>query len=61
VARSSSTPALEAHTGAYRVEGPRASDAVAAALRDAYEEEMDLPDDMIVLLHRLNGAPHTTH
>lgn len=39
----------------YRVEAPRASDAVGAALREAFEREIGLPDDMVAMLHRLNG------
>lgn len=50
-----STSAPEAQDRAYRVQRPRASDAVAGALRDAYDAEPRLPDDMMVLLCRLNG------
>ncbi|MGK6356421.1 hypothetical protein ACMGDH_14500 [Sphingomonas sp. DT-207] len=46
----------KAQDRAYRVERPRASDAVAAALRDAFDEEPEMPADMMALLHRLNGA-----
>jgi len=43
---------------------PRASDAVAVALRDAFAghgREPCLPDDMAALLRRLNGYPHAMH
>lgn len=47
---------------AYRVEAPRASDAVGLALRDAYARELGLPDDMAALLRRLNrGDLPTAH
>jgi hypothetical protein len=39
---------------AYRVEAPRASDAIGTALRDAYTREPALPEDMTAILHRLN-------
>ena len=35
---------------------PRAADAIGAALRDAFGREPRLPDDMMVLLARLNGV-----
>lgn len=40
---------------AFRVEAPRASDAIGFALRDAYERDLGLPDDMAAMLRRLNG------
>lgn len=40
----------------YRVEAPRASDAIGLALRDAFDEGFGLPDEMTALLRRLNGA-----
>ena len=60
--RTSSFSATEAQLRAYRVERPRASDALAVSLRDAFERESGLPDDMVMLLRRLNGyeAP-TSH
>lgn len=41
---------------AYQVAAPRASDAIGLALRDAYERDYGLPDDMAQMLRRLNGA-----
>ncbi|WP_264940648.1 hypothetical protein [Sphingomonas caeni] len=38
------------------MQAPRASDAIGLALRDAYERDYGLPDDMTKLLRRLNGA-----
>ncbi|MDT8757342.1 hypothetical protein MZO42_01400 [Sphingomonas psychrotolerans] len=60
--RTASLSAPEAQLRAYSVEPPRASDAIAVSLRDAFEREAGLPDDMIMLLRRLNGfeAP-TSH
>lgn len=57
--RPSSCSAPEAHARAYRVERPRASDAIALSLRDAFDREAGLPDDMAMLLRRLNQMiPH---
>lgn len=42
----------------YRVELPRIHDAIGVVLRDAYERDADIPDDMARLLRRMNGAPH---
>ena len=52
---SFSAPA--AQDRAYRVEAPRASDAIAVALQDVYSSylrEASIPDDMAALLCRLN-------
>ena len=60
VVRSSSRSAPEAQAPAYRVEPPRASDAIGLALRDAFERDLGLPDDMAAMLRRLHrGGPHT--
>jgi len=40
----------------YRVELPRAHDAIGVVLRDSYLRDTDLPDDMVVLLRQMNGA-----
>ncbi len=53
--RSASSPA-NAELPPYQVERPRASDAIGLALRDAFERDYGLPDDMAKLLRRLNGA-----
>lgn len=51
------SPTLEkAETAAYQVAAPRASDAIGLALRDAYERDYGLPEDMALMLRRLNGA-----
>jgi hypothetical protein len=39
-----------------RVEAPRAGDALGFALRDAYERDLGLPEDMAAMLRRLNGG-----
>jgi hypothetical protein len=54
VTRSSSCSAPEANGRAYRVERPRASDAIALSLRDAFSREPGLPEDMIAMLRCLN-------
>jgi hypothetical protein len=41
---------------AYRVEAPRASDAIGSALRDAFARDIGLPDDMMAMLASLNGG-----
>lgn len=40
----------------YRVELPRVHDAMGVVLRDAYLRDCELPEDMAVLLRRMNGA-----
>ena len=52
--RTSSCSAPEVPPRAYRVERPRASDAIALSLRDAFDRETGLPGDMVALLRRLN-------
>ena len=42
----------------YRVELPRIHDAIGVVLRDAYERDADIPDDMAGLLRQMNGASH---
>ena len=44
----------------YRVELPRACDAIGVVLRDAYERDLGVPDEMAMLLRKLNGRPATT-
>lgn len=39
----------------YRVELPRPHDAIGVVLRDAYVRDIELPDDMNLLLRRMNG------
>lgn len=43
----------------YRVEPPRVGDAIGLALRDAYERDLGLPEDMAAMLRRL-GSAYTT-
>jgi hypothetical protein len=50
----SSASANDARQPAYRVEPPRASDAIGLALRDAYVRDLGLPDDMAAMLRQLN-------
>jgi hypothetical protein len=40
----------------YRVHAPRAGDAIGLALRDAYERDLGLPEDMAAMLRRLGGG-----
>lgn len=40
----------------YRVELPRPHDAIGVVLRDSYLRDIELPDDMAVLLRRMNGT-----
>lgn len=54
VTRPSSCPAPEARVRAYRVERPRASDAIAVSLRDAFSRDPGLPEDMAAILRCLN-------
>jgi len=54
VTRAHSASAPEAHRPAYRVEAPRASDAIGLALRCAFEDAHALPDDMAAMLRTLN-------
>ena len=54
VPRSASPYTPEGQPPAYQVEAPRASDALALALRDAYSRDLGLPDDMAAMLRRLN-------
>jgi len=48
--------AAEANNPTYRVEAPRASDAIGSALRNAFRDECGLPDDMAALLRQLNQS-----
>ena len=47
-----------AKTPGYRVEVPRAGDAIGLALRGAFDRDLGLPADMTEILHRLNGGSH---
>ncbi|MDF7775745.1 hypothetical protein P1X14_10850 [Sphingomonas sp. AOB5] len=38
------------------MQAPRQGDAIGLALRDAYEQDLGLPEDMAAMLRRLNGA-----
>ncbi|RSY87580.1 hypothetical protein DAH66_08150 [Sphingomonas koreensis] len=40
----------------YRVELPRPHDAIGVVLRDSYLRDIDLPEDMALLLRRMNGV-----
>tara|TARA_Y100000815_G_scaffold271851_1_gene299355 strand:- start:2026 stop:2217 length:192 start_codon:yes stop_codon:yes gene_type:complete len=61
--RTPSRSATAAASSGYRVEAPRAGDAIGLALRDAYDNDLGLPDDMAALLRRLNrnGSDRITH
>lgn len=51
----------EAMDSPYRVERPRASDAVGHALSNAYGRDAPLPEDMTAILHRLNDTAGAAH
>jgi hypothetical protein len=50
-----SQPRHEEPQNGYRVELPRSYDAIGVVLRDAYERDLDLPEDMRSLLRQLNS------
>lgn len=52
--RQSTASPEKAQSPAYRVEAPRASDAIALALRGAFVDDGGMPDDMAMLLRQLN-------
>jgi hypothetical protein len=54
MSHTTSASASEARQPAYRVEAPRASDAIGLALRDAFARDLGLPDDMAAMLRQLN-------
>lgn len=58
--RTSSRSSPEATPPAYRVEAPRVGDAVGVALRDAFEREIGMPDDMRAMLRRLDRSSMVT-
>ena len=59
--RSNTRSASTASQPAYQVEAPRASDAIGLALRDAYERDLGLPEDMARMLRSLSGPAVTAH
>jgi hypothetical protein len=59
--RSNPRPASTAWQPAYQVDAPRASDAIGLALRDAYERDLGLPEDMAAMLRGLNGNGAAAH
>ena len=59
--RANPRSASTASQPAYQVEAPRASDAIGLALRDAYERDLGLPEDMAKMLRSLNGAAVVAH
>ena len=56
MASQGGTESIAMRPTGFRVEAPRASDAIGLALRDAYERDLGLPDDMAAMLRRLNGG-----
>lgn len=58
VTRALPEPACEANSPTYRVEAPRASDAIGFALSKAFHNDNGVPDDMAALLHQLNQVEH---
>lgn len=53
--RHASQQGIAQPSNGYRVELPRVHDAMGVVLRDAYLRDYDLPEDMAVLLGRMNG------
>ncbi|WP_218018023.1 hypothetical protein [Sphingomonas azotifigens] len=45
----------------YRVEGPRACDGIGRAIANAYARDQGLPQDMAVLLAKLNDRDPRCH
>jgi hypothetical protein len=45
----------------YRVELPRECDAIGVVLRDAYERDLALPDDMSMLLKKISMRQVSRH
>lgn len=58
VTRSSDMRHANGHGNGYRVELPRIHDAIGVVLRDTYEREPDLPEDMLHLLKQMNDKRH---
>lgn len=58
--RHMSSDALQLPDTGYRVELPRTCDTIGVVLRDAFERDVGLPDDMLRLLRKLNGQPATS-
>ncbi|MCW4463050.1 hypothetical protein OK349_15155 [Sphingomonas sp. BT-65] len=48
------------HENGYRVELPRIHDAIGVVLRDAYEREPELPQDMIHLLKQMSDTRYVS-
>jgi len=55
--RSSARCQPEGPSPEFRVEAPRAGDAIGGALRGAFERDLGLPDDMAAMLRRLDRNP----
>ncbi|WP_168847735.1 hypothetical protein [Sphingomonas sp. S2M10] len=45
----------------YRIEAPRACDGIGRAIADAYARDLGLPQDMAVLLAKLNDRDPRCH
>lgn len=58
VTRSSDMRHANGHQNGYRVELPRVHDAIGVVLRDAYERDTDLPEDMAHLLKQISDKRH---
>lgn len=57
---SGMVPAQHDTNAPYVVASPRSGDAIGAALRTAFTDNR-LPEDMLVLLRKLNGGPDSGH
>lgn len=48
--------ASDGERSAFRVRAPREGDAIGFALRNAFDRDLGLPDDMAMMLQQLDGA-----
>ena len=60
MARHTFSHAPASSEGGYRVQLPRTCDAMGVVLRDAYERDLGIPDDMMLLLRKMGNRPATT-
>jgi hypothetical protein len=60
MARAAPSPNHASAEPGYRVELPRQCDAIGMVLRDAFERDPGVPDDMMMLLRAMNGRLATS-
>ena len=54
-------PSTDGRTSGYWVEAPRTTDAIGFVLRDAYEREHAIPEDMAALLRKIKDKIGRAH